>query len=484
MNPKHILFVCLFLSEMLIFAQANARLEATQNDLSIFKAILEQGHPTLYKHTNKFSLDSLVSALNKETNSSQPLSLLKNLYKIANVIRDGHINIYPPANLILNSTKFPLTLKIIQNEVYNAIENDHIPIGATLKSINGVPIKRIISSMKKYIPVDGHLEQKRHRFIEQNFNIYYHLEYGKSKKYTIHFIDSLGIEKIVELTAITQTELNISRDQGNNIPPQFIKKSQNPYVGANSDKISVLYDTKNHIALLKIKSFSIGSSNFNKLMDQLFTEFKKHKISNLILDIRNNHGGLRANTLRLMSYITNEFYKQRTTEHIGVLEIPFKEFTLGSYYEEELGLKEKFKNHPVYNGWTSSFDNLESLMVPTKTWFTGSVYVLINGATLNEASDFALLAKNNSRITLVGEETGCSYDSHNIGLTVHYKLPHSGIQFSINLKNVQNYVSNPSVNKSSGVTPDRFIPYTFNDLVTCNDPQLTYVLQLLSNKKS
>lgn len=482
MTIKHILLTGLFILKVPAFGQSNIIMDANKSDLVIFKTILEKGHPNLYKYIEKERLDSLYNTLKKDSCNTTQLGLLKNMYKITDAIQDGHIEIYPPIDLVSNSNHFPLTLKIIQNKTYNYITNTSIPAGSIIESINEIPMEEILASLEKYVSSDGSLVQKKQRIIEQNFDVFHLLEYGATKNYTIQFIDPLGIRKKIELAAITQTDLRVLQNFVNNEIHPFNNKNSSSNYSPDAQKISISYDHKSHSALLKVKSFSIGSHNFNKYLDQLFSELKKNKIANLIIDIRHNNGGNRANTLRLMSYIATDFFKQRETEHVGSLNIPEKHYAVGSYYEEELSLKEKFKNHPVYDGWTSNFDNLESLMVPTKTRFKGAVYVLISGNTLNEASDFALLTKNDTKITLIGEETGCTYSAHNIGLPVYYKLPQSGIQFSMHLKNVKNFVKIHASTQESGVIPDRFIPYTLKDLVTCDDPQLSYVLKLLGRK--
>ncbi|WP_378187270.1 S41 family peptidase [Aquimarina sp. W85] len=480
---KHFLIVSLFFVQTLFYGQTNKAVTSYKNDLKIFKTILEQGHPNLHQYIQKKQLDSLFNILLKDSDKSSQLGFLKNLYQFSDAIQDGHIEIYPPTNLVANSYHFPLILKIIQGKAYNYAEHTSIPSGSLIQSVNGIAMEQILMNLKKYIPSDGHLTQTKERGIEQKFDGLYTLEYGATKNYEIEFIDSFKITKKIILPAVKQTDLSVWLNLLDPKPDPFVKNKVSP-IKHNTDKIFFAYDAQKRTAFLKIESFAMGSQNFNKSLDQIFFQLKKDKIINLIIDIRQNKGGNRANTIRLMSYITTGFFKQRKRAHVGTLAIPAKEYAMGSYFEEELNLKEKFKNHPVYNGWTSNFDDLEPMMVPSKNRFTGGVYVLIDGSTQNEASDFALLAKNDTNITLVGEETGCTFHTHNIGLRVFYELPTSGIQFSFHMKNVQNFVKSQLPTNTRGVVPNRFIPFTINDIISCKDSQLLYVLKLVTGNNT
>jgi C-terminal processing protease CtpA/Prc len=109
------------------------------------------------------------------------------------------------------------------------------------------------------------------------------------------------------------------------------------------------------------------------------------------------------------------------------------------------------------------------------------VYVLIGGKTFSAGSAFALNAKNDPKITLVGEETGGGYYFHTGQFPLLYELPNSKIMFSLSLVKINHFVKDTSVQKGNGILPDIEINLTQKDLISGTDSQLDFVIKQIKN---
>ena len=144
---------------------------------------------------------------------------------------------------------------------------------------------------------------------------------------------------------------------------------------------------------------------------------------------------------------------------------------------------EKFKDHARENRWILTDDGAEEMMVPDKRRFKGKVYVLVGGLTFSAAATFALNAKNDPDITLVGEECGGGYYFHNGEFPVYYRLPQSEIVMVLFMEKITHVVTDTSFPPGSGVPPDHWIEETISDLVNGSDVQLDYILRHLIPKE-
>ncbi len=465
-----------------LLAQKNLTPSKVQEDFKIFENILKQGHPALHEYITETALDSVFSATKDSlTDGTSDISLFKKMQKVTDLIKDGHLMLFAPNTLNTTQYYFPLILKIIQAEFYADTDDFGIPVGSKIVQINGLSTSHILETLKKYAPTDGYNLTRKYRDIELKFGLFYMYEYGVQKEYTITYIEPEGDEKTITIPAesfVNAKHRNINRNSYFSNYHQQKDKVAFFSRHINTKEPFVYYKENYKTAVLVVNSFGMDIRTFKARLTQLFKEINKKKIKHLVIDIRQNNGGFRPNSVHLFSFVTNKHFKQRNKAFVSSLKVPEKEYVTRVYNEKEF-LRDKFYNHPKYDGWELDFDDLEMMMVPVKNRFHGKIYVLAGGTTFSAGSAFALLAKDDPDMLLVGEETGGGYYSHTGQFPVYYELPNSKIIMVMSMEKITHYVKDKTVPKGSGVPPNREVQLTVEDLIKGKDSQLDYILRLI-----
>ncbi len=483
MKTHNLCIVLLIMISRMSFAQQYFSNEQLHEDFTILENILKQGHPSIYEYIDKNQLDSIfIDTKASLTEKMSDIEFYKRVVSATDQIKDGSLLVFAPKTINTEQYYFPLLLKIINTNFYIDTDDFGIPIGSKILSINNKNINRILETLKKYAPSDGNNLNKKYRDIEQKFGLYYLYEYGIHQEFTIRYSEPQGTEKTIVLPAESFTIVKHRNTKRSSYFAKYHLQEKgsnffNKYV--NSPVPYVFYKNNLKTAVLVVNSFNIEVNVFNSRLALIFEEINKKKIKHLIIDIRNNIGGNRANSIRLFSYISSTLFKQRINSFVSSLDIPEKNYLIRKYLNEKEFLKDKFYGHPTYNGWKLNFDDLEAIMVPHKNRFQGNIYVLTGGNTSATASEFAILAKNATEILLIGEETGTGYYFHMDEFPVYYELPNSKIELIMFMEKITHFVKDKTISNGSGLIPDRKISLSVQDLIDGKDTQLDYVLRLI-----
>ncbi len=469
-----------------LLAQKSLTLIEQQQDFKILENILKQGHPFLYGYTDQKKIDSIFTSTRESlTENALDIELFSKMQNAINYIKDAHLSLYAPETFDANQYYFPLLLKIIQTDFYTDTDDFGIPVGSKILKINGKDIAHILETLKKYVPADGNNLTRKYREIELKFGLFYAYAYGIKKEFTIEYIAPNTTKKSITLAAESFATVKNRSSKRNSYFAKYHSQENgvnffSKYIGNHEPFVYYKDDLKT--AVLVVNSFKVDQRIFKNSLGKIFKAIHSKKIKNLIIDLRNNEGGYRPNAIQLYTYITTKPFKQRTSTIVSSLEIPERTYATRSLFNEKELLKDKFYNHPTYDGWKLNFDDLETIMVPDRNRFLGNVYMLTSGATFSDSSDIALLAKNNPDILLIGEETGSSYYTHTGGFTAYYEFPNSKISMAMPMEKLTHYVRDKTIAIGSGVIPDRQVHLSVTDLIHGRDTQLDYVLQLIRGK--
>jgi len=466
-----------------IQAQKSLDSLAAAKDFTIFENILKKGHPRLFEYLTRDSLDVAFQIKQSIDKNITDIALYKKMLQITDRIKDGHLLLFAPKTIKVDQNYFPLILKVINAHFYVDTDDFGIPIGSKITSINGKNDTQILEDFKKYVATDGFNLTRKYRDIELKFGLFYAYEYGITKKFTVEYIAPTGTSKKIELAAESFITTKLRNTKRNSYFAQF-HNQKNGFdffeKHINNKEPFVYYKEELNTAILVVNSFGIDIRIFKSKLVTIFKELKEKKIRRLIIDLRNNDGGFRPNTVHLYSFIAKKPFKQHKSQFVTSLTVPEKDYVTRTFLNEKEFLTKKFKNHPVYDGWTLAFDDLEALMVPDKNKFTGKVYVLTSGTTFSAAASFCINAKNDG-ITLIGEETGGGYYSSTGNFPVYYELPNSKISLVMSMVKIENYTKDKTVKKGSGILPDQYISLSVKNLIEGKDPLLDYLFRLLKN---
>lgn len=483
----HNTIIIIFLLPLSFFGQKKLSREEVFEDYTIFKDILTIGHPSMYEYTSKAKWDTIFNAFEQKVIMGVKSSndLFKSISYLADNVKDGHLNILHPKIDTLPKM-FPLLLKIIDGKLHADTDDFGILVGSEITHINNRTSKSILKDLLKYAPSDGFNLTKKHLKIEKEFGILYYYEYGSKNSYSIKYTTPNNKTKTIEITPKSFESI------GNRYPLRYshfalYHKSENP-VEYFKSRIAkkwpfVYYIDSINTAVLTVNSFGLEPQKFKSKLVDLFKEFKKNKVENLIIDVRQNIGGYRINAINLFSFLTNKPFKQRISESAVTNVLPqyaYKIHALSDYTEffEMYFASAKKKEER----WVLSKDHALTEMIPHKKTFNGNLYVLIGGNTFSAASAFALSAKNAKNITLIGEETGGGYYFHTAQYSALYELPHSKIMIRMPFVKIDKYIIDNTVPKGSGIFPDKEIRLSVKDLISGVDSQLDYVVKLIRKK--
>ncbi|WP_207504361.1 S41 family peptidase [Telluribacter humicola] len=447
--------------------------EYLKEDLKLFRTALEEAHPGLYTHTSKAKMDS---AFNQAAQSiTRPFSqqeFYKLLTPIVTMIGCGHVKFMVKNKEDIKfpfhqNTLLPLKLYFTKKGVFawkNYSGRELMPAGAEIISINKKPIGEIVNQLFDYVTfADGATETGKYLELTNYFSGYYSTFIEETPSYAVEYKDAAGNIKTAQLDGAEYDVVN--------------KGIQSDLKHLQENQLALKF-LENGTALLTLKTFWFESkeSSFEKFLEESFKEINKRGVSSLIIDVRNNEGGMDSYGSLLYSYLTDkpyDYYTKVTTNTSKKFSFSEHAYTPWFFgiYRQILSKKDgeyRWKYH----------SNLKR-QKPQKDSYKGKVYVLTNGHSFSATSEFASIAHYHKRATFIGEETGGGYTTNNSGFFVIVDLPRTNLVLGIPLWRYHQAVNNPAL-QHRGVIPDHEVVPTIADLLAGKDPALETALQLVN----
>ncbi|MVM39247.1 hypothetical protein GO730_19605 [Spirosoma sp. HMF3257] len=415
-------------------------------DFVVFRDYLKHEHPGLYRYRAKEKIDKLLDScllsIDRPLASSEFAK--KILFSISH-IQDAHTGTTFTGALVRryqDSTKlFPIDLYFAGDKAFIVCSNSgQIEVGSELLSINNRSITAIRQDLFSYLPSDGSIQTKKiHTVNNGAFPFLY--------KWIIGHGDSLTIDYKPRDKHVRSA--TIGAELVKNFTCTFDRR-------ASTGKLVDLSFPQPNVALMTITTFdesrlSNAKLDFRAFLQGSFAEINRTKPATLILDLRNNAGGLDEYGALLFSYLAKGPFNYFTT-----VESTHKKSTVA-------------ENH------------LLNRQLAQELSFKGKVYILINGLSFSTTADFCAITKSNGRAQFVGEETGGGYYGNSSGQLLKIELPHSKLNVLIPRFNYVNAVK-PAIYPDRGTIPDYEIIPTVDDLLRKRDVQLQYCLDLIQKK--
>jgi len=419
--------------------------EKLKEDLDFLFKTIEEVHPNMYAYTSKEEFDPLREQLYKSIN--RPMNRLE-FYKLTAPVvaglKNSHTGVYPP---YLDEFKsyykgggLVFSVEIGWEGPIAVICKDYslnsLPLNSQLLMINGRSAQEMLANFAELFAAECRYP--------------YRLKYTNNP-------NLLRFLLFLEYGEVESWDLKIKLNDGK----------------VNNYTIESVVATE--ITLLEIKSFGGWGGDlreFEKILRENFQEIRKQKVTNLIIDIRDNKGGGDNFVHRLVEYLTAKPYRLYEKTEI---KISAQSRTAIEHIRRQV--PDKFANKEEGDIVTLELSLRTPPANPLR--FTGQVFVLIGSQTWSASTVFASAVRCFHVGTLVGEETPDTPTLY--GSSIKFKMPDSQLQFAVASKLLVCAGGKPD---GRGVIPDYEVKQKPEDTAKGVDTVLQFTLNLIKNSEA
>lgn len=450
-----------------------------KEDLALAKRVLTERHPDLYAYVPKDSLEKQFSRLEAALSLTDSLPAGRAFELFADVMNNigcGHTMLIPSDDFIKASKKIkrlPFKFKYINDKLYimrSYLDDTTAAVGWQLLAVNGNTVEELEQRFMRYYSTDGYNQTLKYRQMEISFRDDYALFIEHPDTLSIECLSSAGEHKTMKVPAMLTDSINA----------RYARRFPGP-----REKLLRLKIDSSKVAVLSIGSFhpktlARSKQHFKHFIHQSFREINKSKVTDLVIDLRNNPGGYSNYGIYLYSWLADSSFR-----YFEKMELPTKKpirfikYTDKSPFFNALYLlvsRDRKSGTCCYR-----LDPGLRTSHPKKHAFKGNVYVLINGNSFSNSCNFSALAQYNKRAVFVGEETGGRYDGCNGSAYIMLTLPNTGMKLNVPLvKNVYPFPA-PAV-KGRGIMPNYPVQPSLDDAIKGIDTEMNYTMQLIKKK--
>lgn len=439
----------LFLTEtsgQQVYSVKDARSDLTflRDQMLTYQPNLEAENPEFRKKAN-----ALIESLTTPLDAFELFTLVSKLAAYGNENHYGLGNWEDEVHkgfLEGNFLYFPAGFKVTDNKLFiqRAFENEGVLKPAMeILSINGLTVDEVLNRLYACIPSDGKIRSFQQRTLDISFPWMYYLYVERPESFRLEIKDEQG-------NIVTHTISALTRDQMvENVKNQEISNEEVEDTLTGIEQV-YSFEINDQYALLTLRSFTRQlvedyKVNSRKLYKEIFQELMKKGVEVLVVDLRDNSGGLNEFSDDILPYVVPE------------------------------GAQGVFKISHSWEGKTREYK------IPNRDkWaFEGTIYALVNGRTYSAASTFVRNLKEFANAIVVGEETGTRYEGFAAGSSQYVTLPKSGYRISIPRYSFDLFPNDKQQTTDRGILPDHLISYSIDVVIEKRDLELEYIESIL-----
>ena len=443
-----------------------------QEDFRILRNALEQAHGGIYRYTSRSEMDRTFDlALRALDRPMTDLEFWRVIAPVVARLKCGHTFLWFPHSVQAQFEKdtlfFPLEARVLAGRVY--IYQDCATPGSPLEgtellAINGISIKTLLRQLRSVMPSDGNTEAARDWRIGHigGFTVYLH-GLGIRSPYLIQYRSPDGKRRTAELAGLTLADRAKA------------SAARNPSEPTTNADLKFL--DNGQIALLTIRHWYQYADAERKLtfldfLKDSFTQMQTNHSRTLIIDVRNNDGGLDAPGKQLFAFLWDQPFYYDDKLVINAREFDFFKYdpNVKPFPSDVVALQPDGRFHH------RKHPNL-GLQQPATPHFSGKVYVLMNGGSFSTSCEFLATLHYHKRGVFVGEEPAGGYYGCTAGRFVHVELPNSKLILRFGLVTYYQAVKGYK-HFDRGVLPDHPVRYAIHDLIARRDKEMELALSL------
>jgi hypothetical protein len=487
----------------------DTRLEggAIREDIAVLRRVYTELHPGLYRYNSSEQIAKGFDDLETRLGSGATVGeTYLEISRFVSTIRCGHTyaNFFnqkkPIREAVLEGqTRVPFAFRWVQGrmivtEAWSG--NATLVRGTEVLSINGVSSGRILSELLPLARADGANDAKRRQMLEvsgrerwEAFDIFFPLVFPwKGDELDLRVKTPSGGEAEIRVRALTRAE----RDA-------LVKAATQPDVSAGANDASRPLPSgfngweyqvlPGNAAMLRMDGWALFNTDWkwadflNKVMDDAI----ERGVTDLIIDIRANEGGLDCGDVLLSRLIDRELVLPAIDRRVRYRKIPDD---LSKYLDtwddsfRNWGERAKDPKDGMFTLANEPGDPSTVTIAPTGRRFAGKVWVLVGATNSSATFQFAYVIQQTKLGTLVGEPTGGNLRGINGGSFFFVRLPRTGIEVDLPLVALfPSRKPGEAFPPDAGLDPDIRVDTTAGDIAAGRDAAFERVLELIRDRR-
>jgi len=318
----------------------------------------------------------------------------------------------------------PFTVRCVKDKLYidqyfGDDRSDYFS-GAEILSINSISSGEILKKMQS---LSGSVSTYG---IARYFGPYFWMYWGPQPEYRI------SVARTDSIFSITTKGVSTS---------DYFALKNKYYPEKTSKNCELMFYPHNTTAFMKIKRFS---DDLNPFFQNAFDTIKYQNCKNLVIDVRNNPGGMGRFVDSLMNYLTKKSYTQYSYIALRVSN------EVKKYYQknkpDDYKLIAQLPTDALYK---YDNDQLTRTPVAKRVFFEGNIFVLINHNTFSAAATLAGIIKKYKLGKVIGQPTGETIRYY--ANYLNFKLPQLSEEFSVS---PEEFIQHGGDLLDQGVVPD------------------------------